>query len=57
MLGTQDSYSALLLASLQAFGPERGPMYAELPKCKSDTAIATRYECDFSFELTHLILL
>jgi hypothetical protein len=26
------SYSALLLASLQAFGPERGPMYAELPK-------------------------
>jgi hypothetical protein len=26
------SYSALLLASLQAFGPERGPMYAQLPK-------------------------
>lgn len=26
------AYSALLLASLQAFGPERGKMYAELPK-------------------------
>ncbi|HZZ17358.1 MAG TPA: transposase [Candidatus Sulfotelmatobacter sp.] len=26
------SYSALLLASLQAFGPERGSAYAELPK-------------------------
>jgi hypothetical protein len=26
------SYSALLLASLQAFGPERGDMYAQLPK-------------------------
>jgi hypothetical protein len=26
------AYSALLLASLQAFGPERGPMYAQLPK-------------------------
>jgi DDE superfamily endonuclease len=26
------SYSALLLASLQAFGPQRGAMYAELPK-------------------------
>lgn len=26
------SYSALLLASLQAFGPERGPMYGQLPK-------------------------
>jgi DDE superfamily endonuclease len=26
------SYSALLLASLQAFGPERGAAYAELPK-------------------------
>lgn len=26
------SYSALLLASLQAFGPERGTAYAELPK-------------------------
>lgn len=26
------AYSALLLASLQAFGPERGPAYAELPK-------------------------
>jgi hypothetical protein len=26
------AYSALLLASLQAFGPERGAMYAQLPK-------------------------
>ena len=26
------SYSALLLASLQAFGAERGKAYAELPK-------------------------
>jgi hypothetical protein len=26
------SYSALLLASLQAFGAQRGPEYAELPK-------------------------
>jgi hypothetical protein len=26
------SYSALLLASLQAFGAERGTAYAELPK-------------------------
>lgn len=26
------AYSALLLAALQAFGPQRGPMYAELPK-------------------------
>jgi hypothetical protein len=26
------SYSALLPASLQAFGPERGEMYAQLPK-------------------------
>ncbi|MGH9585080.1 MAG: hypothetical protein ACRD4O_19340, partial [Bryobacteraceae bacterium] len=29
---TVAAYSALLLASLQAFGPERGKMYAELPK-------------------------
>lgn len=26
------AYSALLLAALQAFGPQRGPIYAELPK-------------------------
>jgi len=26
------SYSALLLASLQSFGPERGPAFAQLPK-------------------------
>jgi len=29
---TVASYSALLLASLQAFGAERGRAYAELPK-------------------------
>ena len=31
------SYSALLLASLQAFGAERGTAYAELPKWRRNT--------------------
>lgn len=36
------SYSALLLASLQAFGPQRGAIYAQLPKWRRN---ASRPSC------------